>query len=253
VSLDQLSGESHVWARAFAIPRAAKNRVLASLAPEAYLCVAAELEPVQLAAGHVIVESHEQTKYAYFPEGCVVSLQRTTRDGASVEFAMVGSEGVLGIAALFEGHQTLGRAVVQGAGRALRLPEKALLDSCLRCGGFRSSLLRFAWAFNVQVAQRSVCHRVHSTEHHLCSWLLLMHDRSSGDELEVTQETLGGLLGARREGVSIAARRLRDDGLIGFTRGRLTIRDRAALGARSCECYEVIRQARPPELVRPTA
>ena len=243
MNLDQLPGKSHVWSRVFAIPPAAKNRVLASLAPEAYLCVAGELEPVELAAGCVIAESHEQTKHAYFPERCVVSLQRTTRDGASVEFGMVGSEGVLGIAALFEGHQTLGRAVVQSAGRALRLPVKALLDSCRRCDGFRTGLLRFAWAFNVQVAQRSICHRVHSTEHHLCSWLLLMHERSSGDELEVTQEALGGLLGARREAVSIAARRLRDDGLIRYVRGHLAIRDRAALEARSCECYEVIRQA----------
>ncbi len=243
MELAQWSGESRVRARAFAVARAAKNRVLASLPLDTYQCVAADLEPVRLAAGSVIAESDERTKYAYFPEDCVVSLQCTTREGASVEFGMVGSEGVLGIAAIFEGTRTHGRAVVQTAGRALRLPVTALMDSCRRCGGFRSSVLRFSLAFNSQVVQRSICHRVHSIEHHLSSWLLLMHDRSSGNELEVTQEALGELLGARREGVGIAARHLRDEGLICSTRGRVTILDRAALEARSCECYEVIRRA----------
>ena len=244
MELNQLAGEFRVRGRASSQARAAKNHVLVSLPLDSYLCVAGELEPVQLAAGCVIAESHEQSKYAYFPEDCVVSLQYATREGASVEFGMVGREGVVGIAALFEVGQTHGRAVVQSAGGALRLPVKALLDSSRRCGGFRASLLHFAWAFNVQVTQRSVCHRLHSTDHHLCSWLLLMHDRSSGDdELGVTQEALGRLLGARRERVSIAARRLRNDGLIGSTRGRLAILDRAALEARSCECYGVIRKA----------
>ena len=223
--------------------RAARNRVLASLSADGYACVAAALEPVELAAGAVIAENDERCRHAYFPEDCVVSLQYTTREGASVEFGMVGSEGALGIEALFEGQRSHGRAVVQCAGRALRLPVKALLDACRRCAGLRSGLLRFCRAFNLQVAQRSVCHRVHSTEHHLCSWLLLMHERAGGGELQVTQEALGRLLGARREGVSIAVRRLRGDGLIDSTRGRLAILDRAALEARCCECYESIRQA----------
>ncbi len=217
--------------------------MLASLPLDTYQCVADSLEPVQLAAGSVIAEVGARTKHAYFPEDCVVSLQCTTRDGTSTEFGMVGSEGVVGTAAIVEGARTHGRAVVQRAGRALTLPLKALMDSCRHCSGFRSSLLRFSWAFNAQVAQRSICHRVHSIEHHLISWLLLMHDRSSCDDFEVTQEVLGELLGARREGVGIAAKHLRDDGLICYRRGRLTILDRAALEARSCECYEIIRQA----------
>ncbi len=225
------------------IDRHTGNRLLTALAPDAYLCVAAALEPIELAAGFVLTGNDERPKHAYFPEDCVVSLQCSTREGASVEFGMVGNEGALGIAVLFESRQAHGRAVVQSAGRALRLPVKALLDSCRRCAGFRSSLLRFSWAFNVQVAQRSVCHRAHSTEHHLCTWLLLMHDRSGGSELAVTQEALGRLLGARREGVSITTRRLRGDGLIDYTRGRLAVLDRAALEARSCECYATIRQA----------
>lgn len=243
MNLDQLPGKPQAWAGAISISRPTTNRVLASLVPEAYPSVAGELEPQELPAGYVIAEGHEQARYAYFPESCVISLQRTTRDGASVEFGMIGREGVLGIAALFERRQYFGRAVVQCAGRALRLPVRALQDSSCRHGGFRSSLLRFAWAFNVHVVQRSICHRVHSTEHHLCLWLLLMHNRSRGDALEITQEALGGLLGARREAVSLAARRLRDDGLIRYARGRIAILDRAALEARSCECYDIIRQA----------
>jgi CRP-like cAMP-binding protein len=118
-----------------------------------------------------------------------------------------------------------------------------LVNSCGHCRGFRSCLLRFFGVFGTQVAQRSICHRVHSIEQHLCSWLLLMHDRSSGEGIEVTHDALGRVLGARREGVSIAIKHLRDAGLIVTARGRVTIRDHAALVERSCECYEVIRAA----------
>lgn len=219
------------------------NQILAGLPHETYLCVASDLEPVHLAAGSVVTENNARTRHAYFPLDCVVSLQGMTREGASVEFGLIGSEGVLGLAAIFEGESAHGRAVVQTAGHALRLPVQALMNSCRRCSGFHSGLLRFSGVFGAQVAQRSICHRVHSIEQHLCSWLLLMHDRSFGEAIEVTHDALGGVLGARREGVSIAVKRLREAGLIRTVRGRLVIRDHAALVEHSCECYGVIRQA----------
>ena len=219
------------------------NRLVASLPRETYLRVVSELEPVELAAGSTVVENDERALHAYFPEDCVFSVQRTTRDGGSVEFGIVGREGVLGIGASLDGNRMHGRGITARAGRALRMPAELLRDLYRRDDRFRSNLVSFYSAFDTQVAQRSICHRVHTTEQHLCCWILLMTDRSDGADLEATHEVIGGLLGARREGVTLAIMRLRDDGLLRSARSRLTILDRAALEARSCECYGVIRQA----------
>jgi len=235
----EFEGRAHVFSK----PHDAKNRLLQLLSPDAYLRMASDFKPVQLAADFVIFEDGDRANYAYLPQDCVISLQCATREGASVEFGMIGNEGTLGIEVLLEGGQMPGRAVVACAGRALRIPAQAFVDSFRRYSLFRSGLLHFYGAFNAQVVQRSICHRVHTIEQQLCTWLLLMHDRSGGDRLDFTHEDVGGFLGGRREGVTIAVRRLRNDGLVRSGYRCLVILDRTGLEARSCECYGAIRGA----------
>lgn len=222
-----------------------KNRLLLLLLPEARAQMDADCAEIQLEADAVLFEYGERVKYAYFPQDCVISLQLATRDGASVEFGMIGNEGVVGLETLFENGRAPGRAIAARAGRALRVPAQSVLRAFRQYAAFRSGLLHFYGAFNAQVVQRSICHRVHTIDEQLCTWLLLMHDRSGNDRLSCTHEAVGGFLGGRREGVSIAIRRLRRDGLVRSGYRCLVVLDRMGLEARSCECYGAIRGAYP--------
>ncbi len=241
VTATGLSVEYHEVVHARAEPRDAQNQLLALLPFDAGPSTALTFETVQLAAGSVVIEDGELANGVYFPYDCIVSLQCATRDGASVEYGLVGREGLLGVETLLESGRTRGRAIAIHSGHALRLPVSVFRELFRGHGWFRSGLLNFYLAFNTQVVQRSICHRVHTIEQQLCTWLLLLHDRSGSDDLELTHEIVGGLLGGRREGVTIAVGRLRSDGLIRSAYRRLVIVDRPALVARSCECYAVIR------------
>lgn len=148
---------------------------------------------------------------------------------------------MLGAEALLERGRLLGSAIVIRAGAALKAPIAVLKELFGECGDFRAAVLAFWDAYNAQIVQRSVCHRVHTIDQQLCTWLLLMQDRSRGREIEVTHETIGGLLGGRREGVSISIRRLRRDGLLRSGYRSLVIVDRDGIEARSCECYRATR------------
>lgn len=230
------------------------NQLLDMLPRDVYPPADLELEPMQLAAGAVIFESGDRASHAYFPQDSVISLQCATREGASVEFGMVGREGLLGIEALLENGRMPGRAVVVRPGRALRSPVQLLTDPFRRYTPFRSGLLQFYGALYAQVVQRSICHRVHTIEQQLCTWLLLMRERSGTDRLDFTHEDVAGFLGGRREGVTIAVRRLRKDGLVRPGYRSLVILHRVELEAHSCECYGAIRDAyRPVAGIDPVA
>lgn len=229
--------------RELAVAGTIRNLLLAALPRDNLARLAADLEPVWYEAGTAICEEGDRLSHAYFPEDSVVSLIGATRDGATVETGMVGSEGAIGIASFLGGGLMHGRAVVQRGGRMLKLPAPALRGMFRRCEDFQSGLLRFTEAFVVQLTERALCQRICTIEERLCCWLLLMHDRLDGDELAITHETLAGLLGARRQGVTSAAKRLLDEGLLRYVRGNVTIVDRDTIEERSCECYAVIRRA----------
>ena len=224
-------------------PQASRNCVLQKLSVDESSRIAPHMKTVRLEADTVLFDEEVHSGHAYFPLDSVISLQRTTRDGATVEFGMVGNEGALGVETLLESGRAPGRAVAVRAGYASRIPEHALLDAFRRNSPFRSGLLFSYGAFNSQVVQRSICHRVHTVEQQFCTWLLLMHDRSESDRLDVTHEEIGGLLGGRREGVSLMVRRLRNDRLISSGYRSLRVLDRAGLEVRGCECYGAIRDA----------
>ena len=154
---------------------------------------------------------------------------------------MVGNEGVLGIALFMGGESTPSRAVVQSAGRGLRMSAKVIQTEFKRMPVLHL-LLRYTQALITQMAQTAVCNRHHSLDKQLCRWLLLSLDRLKGSDLKMTQELIANMLGVRREGVTEAALKLQRDGLIRYLRGHIKVLDRPGLEARTCECYGVVRK-----------
>jgi CRP-like cAMP-binding protein len=163
-------------------------------------------------------------------------------DGSSAEIAVVGNEGVVGIALFMGGESTPNRAVVQSAGDAFRLEGKVIKAEFERGGLLQHLLLRYTQALITQLAQTAVCNRHHEVEQQLCRWLLLSLDRLPSNELTMTQVLIANMLGVRREGVTEAAGHLQAAGLIHYSRGHITVLDRKGLENRVCECYAVVRR-----------
>jgi CRP-like cAMP-binding protein len=222
-------------------PNPLQNHLLAALPEEEYKILLSHLEFIPMTLGEVLYESGDKLRYAYFPTTCIVSKLYVMENGASAEIAVVGNEGVIGVA-LFMGGKTMpNRAVVQSAGYAYRLLEQRFMQEFNRYNVLHHVLLRYTLALMTQTAQTAVCNRHHSIDQQLCRWLLLSLDRLSSNELVMTQELIANMLGVRREGVTEAAGKLQRAGLIHYCRGHITVLDRAGLELRVCECYQVVK------------
>ncbi len=221
---------------------AGQNHLLAALAEPDYERIAPHLERVSIPLGKVLYESGSTLRYVYFPTTCIVSLLYVMEDGASAEIAVVGNEGILGIALFMGGESTPSRALVQSAGEAYRLRADLLKEEFNRFGPLTHLLLRYTQALITQMAQTAVCNRHHSVDQQLCRWLLLSLDRLASSQLTMTQELIANMLGVRREGVTEAAGKLQALGLIHYSRGRIAVLDRPGLEARACECYRVVKR-----------
>jgi CRP-like cAMP-binding protein len=218
-----------------------QNHLLDALPPSDYERLSSHLELIPMRLGEVLYESGVQLRYVYFPTTAILSLLYVMEDGASAEIAIVGNEGILGISLFMGGETTPSRAVVQSAGHAFRLKADLLKNEFGRFGPTMHLLLRYTQALITQMAQTAVCNRHHSVDQQLCRWLLLSLDRLQTSELSMTQELIANMLGVRREGVTEAAGKLQDAGLISYRRGKITVLDRPGLEARSCECYQVVK------------
>jgi CRP-like cAMP-binding protein len=223
-------------------PTPESNRLLAALPAAERARLIPSLEPVAMTVGEVVYESGGRQDYVYFPTTAIVSLHYVMADGASAEIAAVGNEGMVGVVLFMGGETTPSRAIVQCAGSAFRLSGKRLKREFTRAGPMQHLLLRYTQALLTQMAQTAVCNRHHSVDQQLCRWLLLRLDRMRTNVLTVTQELISNMLGVRREGVTEAAGKLQDAGLIRYSRGRITVLDRSGLEARVCECYGVVRK-----------
>ena len=217
------------------------NHLLAALPTEPFERLQPSLEPMTFALGEVVYESGGPMRYVYFPTTSHISLLYTMIDGSTAEMGLVGNEGVVGIALFMGGETTPNRAMVQGGGAAFRMKAKAMLDEFKRGGEFQHLLLRYTQALITQISQTAVCNRLHSVEQRLCRWLLMTHDRSDSDQLQMTHEFISNMLGVRREGVTVAAHRLQEAGMISYMRGHIKILDREQLLAHVCECYQVVK------------
>ena len=220
---------------------ARQNRILAALLPEEYARLADDLEFVSLTAGQTILESGDDLTSVYFPTTCIFSLISSLKDGSSVELAMTGNDGLIGIPLVLGGDTANYRIVVQHAGGAYRLRAELMSWELNQGGNLRRMTLCYTQALMTEMAQSVLCNRHHTVDQQLCRWLLRNLDQISGMQLDVTQETISNLLGVRREGVTEAACKLQSAGLIQYRRGHITVLDRAGLESRACECYAIVR------------
>jgi CRP-like cAMP-binding protein len=221
-------------------PRA--NELLATLPALEYERWLPDLERVTLPLGKVLYESGATLDHVYFPTTAIVSLLYVMKNGNSAEIAVVGREGMVGVALFMGGGSTPSRAVVQSAGEGYRLSAEKMKDEFNRAGPVLHLMLRYTQALITQMAQTAVCNRHHSVDQQLCRWLLLSLDRLSGNELVMTQELIANMLGVRREGVTEGALKLQKAGLIRYVRGHITVLDRPGLERATCECYAVVKK-----------
>jgi CRP-like cAMP-binding protein len=219
-----------------------ENRLLAAMPEADYQALVSVLERVPMPLGQAVYESGGPQGFVYFPTDCIVSLLYVLADGATAEIAVTGNEGLVGIALFMGGETTPSRAVVQSAGHGYRLRASVLKKEFERGGPLQHLLLRYTQALITQMTQTAVCNRHHSVDQQLCRWLLLSLDRLADNKLVMTQELIANMLGVRREGVTEAAGKLQEEGLIEYSRGKIVVVDRAKLEARVCECYSVVKR-----------
>ncbi|QMU60228.1 MAG: helix-turn-helix domain-containing protein [Gammaproteobacteria bacterium] len=218
-----------------------QNYILSALPNDVYEIMQRDLELVDMPLGKVLYESGTEMEFVYFPTSSIVSLIYLTEDGHSAEIAVTGREGIVGVALFMGGNTTPSRAVVQNAGHAYRY-QGTLLQNAFNVGGpLQRQLLMFTQVLITQMAQTAVCNRHHSIDQQLCRWLLLSLDRVSTNRLMMTQDLIANMLGVRREGVTKAAGKLQDNGIISYHRGIIDILDRPGLENLACECYSVVK------------
>src|SRR5471032_2907480 len=191
-----------------------QNHLLAALPAEDYARLLPNLELISMPLGWAVYESGGHLGYLYFPTTSIVSLLYVMENGASAEIAITGNEGLVGISLFMGGDSTPSRAVVQSAGNGYRLKASILKKEFALGGHLQHLALRYTQALITQMAQTAVCNRHHALDQQLCRWLLLSLDRLPGNELLMTQELIADMLGVRREGVTTAAGKLQEDGLI---------------------------------------
>ena len=219
-----------------------QNHLLAALPVGDLEILRPHLDLAELPLGEVLYESGIRLRCVYFPTTSIVSILYVMADGASAEIAMIGNEGVVGVSLFLGGETSSSRAVVQSAGHAYRLDAGLLKEQFKRGSAMQHLLLRYTQSLMTQMVQTAVCNRYHSLDQQLCRWLLLSLDRLPSNQLIMTQELIANRLGVRREGVSEAAGKLQQAGLIHYNRGHISVIDRRGIEARTCECYAAVQK-----------
>lgn len=212
-----------------------QNKLLAALPADVWLRWSLQLEVVDLTLGQVLLEPGRTPEYVYFPTTAIVSILYMTQDGESTEIAVIGNDGVVGMPLFMGGESSPNWSVVQSAGQCYRLRGQAIKSEVERAGVVLMMLLQYTQAMMWQVGQTAVCNRFQSIDQLLCRRLLLSLDRLQSDAINMTQELMANLLGVRREGVTAAALRLQQAGVIRYSRGKIVVLDRAQLEQRTGE------------------
>jgi hypothetical protein len=218
---------------------AGENRLLDALPMERTRRLRRSLHPVWLSTGTVLFEPGQTIAFVDFPRNCVVSLVTPFLDGASVEVASIGNEGIAGVP-IAPGGSLAFRAISSVAGWVDRMDASTFLDEVKADPHLQEVVNDYVRALFGEIAQAAACNRLHSNEERLGRWLLMSNDRVGTDALDITQELLSEILASRRATVTLSAERLRAAGLIRYHRGRVTILDRRGLETVACECYHAI-------------
>lgn len=216
-----------------------RNRLLAAMPREPLGQILPTLTHVDLSSGMVIYEPQVPIRYVYFVLTGIISLVSEMREG-TVEVGTVGCEGMTGIPIVLAADTMPSRAFVQVPGEALRMTAEDLLRGMEEVPTFRRLVYRHVLALYDQTAQHAACNRLHALEERCARWLLMTHDRVEGDVLLLKQQFLAEMLGVHRPAVTLAAGALQKAGIIRYSRGKVTVLDRAALEAASCECYSIV-------------
>lgn len=223
-----------------------RNRILrefARVSPDQFAKFAEALEPTVLERGAVLGTARSKTESVYFVDSGIVSLVATTSAGHSLDVALIGNEGVTGVADALGQYPLPYTWVVQLQGHAHRAPTAVLREHILSCTDLHALLMAYSQLVVHQLAQSAVCNRFHSSLQRLSRWLLLTADRAGTERLLLTHEVMAQMLGAPRSAVTQAAAKLRRDGIIDYHRGLLTIRSTDRLRATACECFGSLQRA----------
>jgi CRP-like cAMP-binding protein len=219
-----------------------RNRLLSALPPEDCGRLLPRLELVELCLRQVILAPNKPIPSVLFPLSGWISNLVMLEDGDAGEVGLIGWEGMAGLPLLYGDDRSPVESIVQAPGEALRLGAEAFREALGESSALRAVLLRYALAFQVQVAQTAACNARHHVEQRLARWLLMADDRVEGSSFPMTHEFLSMMLGVRRAGVSIAAGALQRAGFIRYERGSITVTDRPGLEAASCECHKAVRR-----------
>ncbi len=217
-----------------------KNRLLAKLPQQELVALGPDLQMVQLPLKTLLHDQLEPIEHIYFLERGVASMLNEPESGHVVEFATIGSEGMVGFPVLLGTNTIPSRAIIQIPGAGLRMRVRDLDRAFSIAPSLQPLLLRYVMALLNQVSQNTSCNRLHDVQERCARWLLQTHDRVESDTFPLTQEFLSQMLGVHRPSVSVAAATLQRAGLIEYTRGSITVTDRGGLEAASCPCYGVI-------------
>lgn len=219
-----------------------QNRLLNTMPQALSEKLAPDLKRVALQRGDRLHEPGETIYDLYFPLDCVLSITITMQDGTTAETGLVGMREVIGINAFMGGRETTQTTyIVQIPGNAMKIHAQILLEEFDRNKELRDVMLRYTQAFIAQISQTTACNSLHKLDQRLARWLLEVHDRVEGDEIDLTQEFMAHMLGVRRAGVTQTAQKLQESGLIDYHRGRLQVLNRSGLEAYACECFQTVR------------
>lgn len=219
-----------------------KNRLLACLSPAVYQQLLAKFEEISLIFNETIYERGDIIRHVYFPESGIISLLSAVEEHSTLEVGIVGNEGMVGLPVFLGVKSSNNRAIVQGAGVALKMTTADFLAECKNGDELSRILQRFTHSLMTQISQSAACNRFHEIEPRLARWLLMTQDRMQSDEYNITQNFLSNMLGVRREAVNKAATHLQQKNLISYSRGKMTILNRPDLEGISCKCYEIIKK-----------
>jgi CRP-like cAMP-binding protein len=221
-----------------------RNRLLAALPSDDLARLWPRLEAVELPFRQVLHAPGKPITSVYFPETGYSSMLAYMEDGDAAEVGMIGYEGMVGLPVLLGADNDDIEAMVQVPGTALRMDTRAFREELERTSAFRTLLLRYALVHHTQVARTAACNGRHHIDQRLARWLLMAHDRTTGnDEFPMTHEFLSMMLGVRRAGISTTANTLQKAGFIRYQRGCIEVTDRRGLESVACECYGIVRRA----------
>jgi len=218
------------------------NRLLASLPDSQYKRLLRHFQVIHFPRKRILCEVGQSVRNAYFFNSGLASLFAVAEDGRTVQIAIVGSDGFVGVPIVLMSNKTAVRVVTQTPVDAVKIDAEQLIAQCNRNVHFRQVLLRYSQVLESQIVQSALCNPLHSIRQRLCRWLLDYRDASNSDNFDLTQEDMANMIGSHRNQISIEARELGRRGLIRYGRAQITLVDQKALERESCECYRVVRE-----------